>query len=186
MEECHDRSARPEYATRSGRRRHAAVNRRAVRRRAARAGVGVLLTLVLTGCGLTVPTDPDGTLETIRSSGVLRAGASPSDDVLRLEDGEPAGPLADLVEGFARQEGATVDWAVGSEESLVDRLEAGDLDVVAGGMTDATPWVDRASVTRGYSAIPGADGRSPVFLVPLGENALQSALEAYLDREVQP
>ncbi len=155
-------------------------------RRAVRAGAGILLALALTGCGVAIPADPDGTLETVRSSGVLRAGASPSDDVLRLEDGEPSGPLADLVEGFARQQGASVEWTVGSEETLVDQLEQGELDLVAGGMTDATPWVDRVSVTRGYSGIDGADGRSLVFLLPLGENALQSALEAYLDREVAP
>ncbi|WP_314856402.1 transporter substrate-binding domain-containing protein [uncultured Microbacterium sp.] len=155
-------------------------------RRAVRAGAGILVALALTGCGVAIPADPDGTLETVRSSGVLRAGASPSDDVLRLEDGEPSGPLADLVEGFARQQGASVEWTVGSEETLVDQLEQGELDLVAGGMTDATPWVDLVSVTRGYSGIDGADGRSLVFLLPLGENALQSALEAYLDREVAP
>lgn len=39
-------------------------------------------------------------------------------------------------------------------------------------------------MTRGYTAIDGADGRSIVFLVPLGENAFLSELETFLDEEV--
>ncbi len=71
-----------------------------------------------------------------------------------------------------------------SEESLVDGLESGALDLAVGGMTDPTPWSDRVSVTRGFTGIPGAEDTPVVFLLPMGENATQSALERYLDEEL--
>lgn len=142
------------------------------------------LAISLGGCGIRIPTDPDGTLDRVRESGELRAGATPAGAALVVDDDEPQGPLVDLVEGFAAAEGADVVWTIDGEESLVAGLEDGALDIVVGDMTDATPWSDRASVSRGFDQVPGADGRSLVFLVPLGENALQSAFEAHLDREL--
>ena len=137
---------------------------------------------VLAGCGVSIPADPEGTLDRV-SGGVLRAGASPSDGLVDVDvrTDTVSGPLADVVDGFARSRGARVEWTVASEEELVDALEKGRLDLAVGGITDATPWSDRVSVTRGFPGIPGADGRSVVLLLPMGENALQSALEAYLD-----
>jgi len=156
-----------------------------------RVGAAVLaavMAVALTGCGLTVPTDPEGTLDRI-TGGELRVGASPSAGLVATigegADVEVSGPLPALIEGFAAEREARIAWTVGGEEELVDGLEAGDLDLVIGGITDATPWVDRASVTRGYPGLPGADGRSIVLLLPLGENALQSALETFLDGEVK-
>lgn len=85
---------------------------------------------------------------------------------------------------FSETINAHPDWTIGSEETLVGMLEAGELDVLVGGFTDQSPWVDRAGVTRGYTAIDGADGRSIVFLVRLGENAFLSELETFLDERV--
>jgi ABC-type amino acid transport substrate-binding protein len=139
--------------------------------------------LSLSGCGLAVPADPDGTLETV-SGGELRVGTAPDGDLVRIEDGEPTGSIVDLVDGFASRIHAETDWTVASEETLVSMLEDGDLDLVAGGITSETPWVDKAGVTRGYRGIEGADGREIVMLVPLGENAFLSSLERFLDEEV--
>ena len=41
--------------------------------------VPLAVALLLTGCGLTIPTDPDGTLDRVRSSEVLRVGAGDPD-----------------------------------------------------------------------------------------------------------
>lgn len=138
---------------------------------------------LLSGCGLTVPADPEGTLDRV-SGGVLRVGTSPDGDLVDVSGGEPSGTVVDLVDGFADGIDAETEWTVATEETLVSLLEAGDLDLVAGGMTAQTPWIDKAGVTRGYPGIPGSDGRELVMLVPLGENAFLSALEDYLDREV--
>lgn len=138
------------------------------------------------GCGIRVPTDPEGTLDRV-TGGELRAGVSPSDGLATATGSgagaEVSGPLPSVIEEFAADRDATVTWTVGSEEDLVDLLERGELDLAIGGMTDATPWSERVSVTRAYPTLPGADGRRVVVFVPLGENAMQSAVETYLDRE---
>jgi ABC-type amino acid transport substrate-binding protein len=146
--------------------------------------VALIAAASLSGCGLRMPVDPGGTLDRIDESGMLRAGASPSEGLVDVSGAEVDGPLAELVEAFARERNARVTWVVGSEEQLVDALEAGELDLAVGGMTDATPWALRASVTRGYPGVPGSEGRPVVVLLPLGENALQVALETFLDQEV--
>lgn len=146
--------------------------------------VALILTCALSGCGLTVPSDPDGTLQSVRG-GELRVGVSPDPGLVQVdEDRSPTGSIPDLVTGFADTLDADVDWTEGSEETLVGMLERGDLDLVVGGITEDSPWIDSAGMTRGYPGIDGADGRSPVMLVPLGENAFLSALERYLDEEV--
>ncbi|MCU4670994.1 hypothetical protein ACFQRL_00140 [Microbacterium fluvii] len=144
------------------------------------------LALLTAGCGISIPTDPDGTLGRIATSGELRVGATPAGRALVIDEQNVTGPLADAIEGFARANGAHVDWVVASEETIVDDLEHGELDLGVGGITEDTPWGDRVSVSRGYTGIDGSDGRALVVLMPLGENALQTALETYLDEEVGP
>ena len=146
--------------------------------------VAVAIVGALTGCGVTIPSDPDGTLDGVVDSGQLRVGASPAGSALTIDDGEVDGPLAGLVEEFANTYDAEVQWTIGGEEMLVEGLEAGVLDLVVGEMTDATPWSVRVSVTRGYTQLPGLEGRKTVMLVPLGENGIQAALETFLDKEV--
>lgn len=137
----------------------------------------------LAGCGMSIPTDPDGTLERV-TGGELRIGASADPGLVNVEGTSPTGPLPELAEGFAKRLDAEPEWTVGSEETLVRMLESGDVDLVIGGFTEKTPWIDKAGLSRGYSGIAGADGRKIVMLVPLGENAFLSDLERYLDEEV--
>lgn len=151
--------------------------------RAIGAITAIALVAAISGCGLTVPTDPDGSLQNV-SGGELKVGTSPDPGLVSDDTEPPTGSVPDLVTGFADSIDADVDWTIASEETLVTMLERGDLDLVAGGFTDQTPWVDRAGVSRGYPGIDGADGRSIVMLVPLGENAFLSSLERFLDEEV--
>ena len=141
------------------------------------------MTVLLAGCGVTIPADPDGTLDRVRG-GDLRAGASASGQLVTIDGDEVGGSLAELVEDFAETLDARVEWTVGSEEELVHGLESGDLDLAIGGMTDQTPWADRVAVTRAYAAVPGADA-PVVMLLPMGENAWQAELEGFLDRELE-
>lgn len=145
--------------------------------------LGLTLAAGLTGCGLTVPADPEGTLASV-TGGELRVGTSPDGDLVEVARDEPTGPLVDLVDRFADSIDADPEWTVASEETLVTMLESGELDLIAGGITADTPWVDKAGVTRGYRTIDGVDGREIVMLVPLGENAFLSSLERFLDEEV--
>lgn len=152
-------------------------------RRAIVSAAALLLAIGLSGCGLTIPADPDGTLHSVTGS-ELRVGVSADPGLADTDRETPTGSLPDLASGFAGSIDSTIDWTEGSEETLVGMLERGDLDLVIGGFTADTPWVDKAGVTRGYPEIDGADGREVVMLVPLGENAFLSELERYLDEEV--
>jgi len=144
--------------------------------------VAIALVLALAGCG-SIPADPDGTLEQV-TDGVLRVGASPDDGLISVAGNEVSGDEAELVEDFAETLNARVEWTIGGEERLVGQLDTGKLDLVVGGITDATPWVESAGVTRAYPAMPGADGRNIVMLVPLGENRFLGELERFLDAAV--
>lgn len=157
--------------------------RRAHRRRRAAAVPLLLATACLAACGVTIPSDPDGTLDRVRGD-ELRAGASASGQLVTVEDGEVGGSLAELVEEFAATLDARVEWTTGSEEELVDGLESRDLDLAIGGMTERTPWADRVAVTRAYASVPSSD-EPVVLLLPMGENAWQAALETFLDRELE-
>lgn len=137
-----------------------------------------VVALVLTGCGVSIPADPEGTLDRVRSSTELRAGASPAEGLVVVRDGRPAGPEVDLVEAYAETLGATVTWTVGGEEHLVRMLEDGRLDVGVGGLTKDNAWVTKVALTRPQAG-------SHVLMTPLGENALLSDLERWLDSHAE-
>lgn len=152
--------------------------------RSRRFAAGLALGALLAGCAVvpTIPADPDGTLGRIVSSGTLRAGASPGGGLIRVDGDVVTGAEADLVAGFAASLDAGVVWRVGGEEELVAALERGEIDLLAGGLTEDSPWADRVSLTRAY-ATSELEGRTigHVLAVPLGENATLFALEAWLD-----
>lgn len=90
-----------------------------------------VVALLLSGCGLTIPTDPNGTLETVRD-GELRVGVSPDPPLVVDSAGVPSGSVVALVDRFAAALDATPVWTVATEETLVGMLEEGDLDLIAG------------------------------------------------------
>jgi hypothetical protein len=121
-----------------------------------------VMLLSTTGCGLTMPTDPDGTLDSVRGE-VLHVGISANGGLTVVDDeGDHTGSEVEAVEGFAEHLDARIDWTVGSEE--------------------ATPWAEHAGMTRPYTEVDGADGTTHklVMLVPMGENAFLTELETFL------
>jgi ABC-type amino acid transport substrate-binding protein len=151
------------------------------RSRGAFLAVGLVAAVLVTGCGVQIPADPSGTLDAV-TGGMLRVGVSPSDGLIDVAGEEPAGSEVDAIRGFADSLEADIAWTVGSEEALVRELENGELDLVAGGLTDETPWTEKAGVTRPYAETTDDDGktRKLVMLVPPGENAFLARLETYL------
>ena len=107
-----------------------------------------VLAMLAAGCG--VPRDPESTLDTVRG-GTLRAGITASDPWTTLEGGRPGGVEVELVELFARELGARVEWVDGSEADLIGALEVRELDLVVGGLTADTPWQSKAAITRSYA-----------------------------------
>ena len=142
--------------------------------------IAALLIVGLTGC--IIPADPNGTLERVQG-GVLRVGATHHSPWVEIAgDGDPAGDEAGILSDFAAAHDAELEWTIGNEESLVEALERGELDVAIGGFTDTTPWADRAATTVPYTEAPGSDGvaQKHVMLVRMGENRFLTELETFL------
>lgn len=140
---------------------------------------------ILTACGVSVPTDPDGSLERIRHA-ELRVGVSQNEPWVQLhEDGVPTGTEVDLINKFAKSLDSDVTWIPGSEAALMESMNQGEIDLIATGMTSKTPWIDKAAITRPYREWTNARGEKEkhVMAVPMGENALLSELEAFLDEQ---
>jgi polar amino acid transport system substrate-binding protein len=141
-----------------------------------------LVAAVLAGCGVTIPTDPEGTLERV-TGGTLRVGVSPNPPWTDVAQGaEPTGTEVGLVKEFAATLQSEVSWTAGGEQTLIKRLEEGDLDLVIGGLTAETPWEEHIAVTKPYAEGTGPDGKriKLVMAAPPGENAFLLRLEKFL------
>lgn len=141
---------------------------------------------LLAGCSISIPADPDGTLERV-TDGTLRVGASQNSPWVEIpDDKEPQGKEPDLIRNFATGLGAEVKWSESGEEQLFEALKRGDLDMVIGGFTDQTPWTEYGAVTRPYTEEQQDDTtKKHVMVVRMGENAFQVELEKFLLKEVE-
>lgn len=112
-------------------------------------------------------------------------GVSHSPPYSDVRGAEPAGSEAELAREFAASLDAEVQWVDGGEEHLMEALHHGELDLVIGGLTESSPWTDKAALTRPYTETTDSWGKSRkhVLAAPLGENAFLSELEQFLDRE---
>lgn len=125
-----------------------------------------------------LPRDPDGAIERIRSTHVLRAGISHNPPWTRTEGGEPNGVEADLVFGFAQSLGARVEWTDNGEQPLLEALGRQQLDLVAAGGTTKSPWKKTVGVSQSYATSP--TGEKQVVFAAAGENGLLLALDRFI------
>jgi polar amino acid transport system substrate-binding protein len=138
--------------------------------------------LLAAGCGLTIPADPDKTLERVTGS-TMRVGVSPNPPWTDIGGaGKPSGTEVDLVREFAGSLQAQVEWVVGGEEPLIAALERGELHLVIGGLTSETPWSEKAAITKPYAETQDPEGKPKklVMAAPMGENEFLLALEKFL------
>jgi len=136
----------------------------------------LFLSASIAGCG-SVPRDPDGTLERVRSTHGFRVG-------LIADAGGPAGDseVAAFIAGVSRATGARPIVRRGASEPLLLDLEAGRLDLVLGPISPKSPWADEVAILR-----PIAEPVAPQHLVvtPIarnGENRWIMLLEREADR----
>lgn len=114
-----------------------------------------------------IPKDPDGTLEHIRAQHSFRVGLIATGDA-GLDRPATAALLANLV----RATGAQPKIETGAAEDLLLRLEHGDLDLVVGRFTPATPWAKRVTISPPLAHRIGNFGRIQVAAATAnGENA---------------
>jgi len=152
----------------------------ASRRRLALWAAVVAGTLTLSACG-GVPADTDGTLSRVQD-GELRVGVTHNPPWTTTDGSEPSGTEVELVEQLAEQLGSEIAWTVSSEAALTESLHRGDLDLVIGGFTDDTPWVDKAAITAPYAEKRDRYGdlKKHVLLTRPGENQFLVAVETFL------
>lgn len=110
--------------------------------------LGLLTTVTLIGCD--IPRDPEGTLQRVRG-GTMRVGVTEADPFVVLEGDEPAGGVeVRLVERFASEIDADVEWVTGSADEILGALEVRQLDIAIGGITSTDPWSSNVTFTHPY------------------------------------
>jgi hypothetical protein len=126
----------------------------------------LLLVLATAACG-EFPRDPQGTLDQVRSTRVFLVGV-----VAPLGEG-PADPKVEtLLKGVAAASGARPRLESGDMESLLDRLEEGQLDLVVGRFEAKSPWATLVSFSPPLAK--EKQGRTEFYLAAAmrnGENA---------------
>ena len=141
--------------------------------------------LTLNGCG-SIPADSVGTYDRA-SDGTLVVGVSEHAPWVQIDDvtGEITGSEADLIRSFADSINADVEWSPGPESVLAERVKSGEVDVVIGGLTAASPWSSHMALTRPYASVTSDDGETEdmVMGTRLGENELLTELERHLAEE---
>ncbi len=132
--------------------------------------------LFLTSLSCDVPRDPEGAYGRVRS-GTMRVGVTANEPWTRFEKGRPAGIEVELLEQFAQQLHARIAWSHDSESQLFQTLQGGGLEVVIGGLTDATPWSNKVGLTQPYLEI---QGQKHVMATQQGENRWLLELDRFL------
>jgi polar amino acid transport system substrate-binding protein len=142
-------------------------------------GLVACAAVMVASCGL--PLDTSGTLDRA-TGGTLRVGMSADEPWTAVTQSGRDGIEVRLLQEFAAGIAAQIEWQDGGEESLMQLLDSGELDVVIGGFTANSPWSDKAALTLPYVVSPSEDGSEEqhVMAVALGENALLVAIEQFL------
>jgi len=126
---------------------------------------GLLLSLLGAGLGLLAgnthfPKDPGGTLKRVRH-GTLRVGYTQAPPWVAPASAGPQGIEPALVRALARHLGARIEWVPGTEQHLYEALARQQLDLLAAGITDESPWKEDVGLTRPYAQTAVYVGTSP-------------------------
>lgn len=126
---------------------------------------GLLLSLLGAGLGFLAgnthfPKDPEGTLTRVRH-GTLRVGYTQAAPWVVPAGAGPQGIEPALVRALARHLGARIEWVPGTEQHLYEALKQHQLDLLAAGITDESPWKEVVGLTRPYAQTTLYVGASP-------------------------
>lgn len=124
---------------------------------------GMLVALAaLLAAGCEFPADPDATTTRVRG-GELRLGI--------IAGHPPSAEETRAIEAVARRLDARIVERRGDAHRLLDDLEAGRLDMVAGALPEVTPFAERVALSNpvGHTSAQGEATRT-AFALPQGEN----------------
>lgn len=132
-----------------------------------------LLLFSFLGACANLPRDQAGTLERIREEGVLRVGI-----VATATPPQHANRLQMLIDRAATVTDSRVETMAEPTESLLLRLEAGEIDLVAGQFDRSSPWSRRVHLLPPLANIPhGESDLETTVAARNGENAWIVLLE---------
>lgn len=131
----------------------------------------LLAAALLAGCGA-IPSDLDGTLERVRGERRFRVGVIASPAPLAPDRARA------LIAGLSSATGARASLELGAAESLLHRLEAGELDLVLGEFAETSPWKHQVTISEPVAA------RGPTVLAAAARNG-ENAWIALLSREAK-
>jgi ABC-type amino acid transport substrate-binding protein len=144
--------------------------------------VVILAAAAFATCSCTsVPRDSHGALDRVRG-GVLRAGVVDHPPWTVVDDHTVTGTEAQLLEDWAAQLGARVEWRAGDLDELVEALHRREVDVLAAGLHQNTPYAPQLALTQPYAESTDARGKTQrvVLAVTPGESALLFNLDQFL------
>lgn len=130
--------------------------------------------LLLAGCS-DIPRDPDGTSDRIRAEGRFRIG-------LIEGSAASASQQRSFLARVQQRAGASAEIERGAAEPLLQKLEAGDFDLVLGAMSAKSPWEKQVHFLPALSEIVAP--KSYVRVVPMARNG-ENEWIALLDREAR-
>ena len=97
-----------------------------------------------------LPRDQKDTFKHVQQSQRLRVGVIENPPWVIRNGDEPSGAEVELVKKFASEIGVRPEWTWGGDEKLLGALEKFELDLVAGGLSDKTPWKTRIGMTSPF------------------------------------
>lgn len=121
--------------------------------------------LLLAGC-TALPWDPEGTLDRVRGTKVLRSG------VIATGNGAPDASLRRFLNLVADNTESRPEILTGSMETLLPMVEKGTLDIVVGRVAPDTPWTTRVTILPSPQEMKTGNGEpARAAVVRNGENA---------------
>lgn len=103
--------------------------------------------LLAGGCGL--PRDPETTVERV-SGGTMRVGVSAHEPWVVLGDDGPSGVEVAIVERFAEELDAEIEWVEGEVEELAGALRVHEIDLLIAGLTSRSKISSEGALTHPY------------------------------------
>lgn len=151
----------------------------------------VIIMATVSGCDL--PTDPEGTFDSVKA-GTLKVGFIEDSPWVTRSAAAPQGIEAELVRRLARQLNVKIEWVSGGDSRLMDALQNFELDLIIGGVLESTAWGTHVGLTRPWYREPRAQSRpgiarnhtstvKHVWAVPPGENEWLLEVERFLQTQ---